>query len=253
MAIRTELVEVEEIFSKIEIDILNIGNEAFSFDNKIKSINSSNTKAIQRLQDCILHFRNARNKLRSFLKVNENKYIDPNLLNKMDEDIGRLDEDIDKKEKAILEKVDTLDFYEKSEKRNIKLNPLKNRLSESMESLVIAAISLSAKKWNSYDENNGIKIFDEEGKEKEKAKKDIHLYKFFLFQEMQPAAQSVGGFTRQEMKSFPKNITLHNPNPIHNMDESEQKQESEKKDKLEKDKEIESFLFEEEEKTHELF
>jgi len=244
MAIRLELVESENIFDKIGIDIFDIENEVFRFDNKINSIDSTSEAGVI-LQECILHFRNAKNKLRNFLKVSENKYIDPDLLNKMDEDIGRLDNNIDLKEKAVIEKKDYI-----GERTNIKINPLKNILIEAMESLVINAMFVSAKRWESYSEENGIKIKEVKGEKEFVIRKDKYLYQFFLFQEMQPASQSVGAITRQELKSFPKNVTLHNPSP-----KSESDKKSEEEDGEESDEGTEELLFDEddEEEKDEFF
>lgn len=221
MAIRTEIIRIEEDFEDLKIAILDIENEIFAFDSKIKTIELSNNEAIPRLQDCILHYRNVRNKLRGFLKPEDNKYIDSDTLNKMDEDIGRLDDDINKKEKQIIDKLSLLDFQKKSESRNIKINPLKNLLIEAMEIQIINSLVKSTEKWRNYKEKE-IEVIEEGETKKVKILKDIHLFNYYLFQEMYIASQSIGGFTRQEIKSFPKNITLYNKNPTeHKKDTNE--------------------------------
>jgi len=212
MAIRTDLVQIEGIYQMLFIDIQEIENNVFSFDNKIKTITNSNGHSIPRLQDCIRHFRNAKNMVRGFLKPRDNKYIDDNFINKMDEDIGRIDENVNKLERDLLEKLDTLHFTHRSEVRNVKMGILRNFLIEAMEFLVIKPLVIASNRWSGYPEITHTDI-KEEGKEINNPPKDIYLFNLFLFQEVFHASQSVGGFTRQEIKSFPRNIRIYNPNP----------------------------------------
>lgn len=205
MAINSDLITIEDA---CPIEISKIIIETSSFDNKIK-IEKDISRTLIKLQECLLHFRKAKNMIRSFFKPEINKYIEVDTLNILDENLGRVDQNLEQAQKQSMEKYNSELLWPGHEKENIKMNPFKNLLIEAMESIVINPIISSTKKYIFSDEEtltNGQQI-----------EKDEYLYVYYLFQEVYPASQSVGALTRQEFKTFPKNFTIANNNPIGNL------------------------------------
>lgn len=206
MAIRSDLVVIEDL---CPLDINNIIIEASSFDNKIKMERKDIARTLIRLQECLLHFRKAKNIVRGLFKPEINKYIDIDTLNILDENLGRVDQNLEQAQKQAMEKYNSEIFLYGQEIVNIKMNPFKNLLIEAMESIVISPIINSSRK---YTFSKGEELPNEEI-----TPKDEYLYVYYLFQEVYPASQSVGALTRQEFRTFPKNFTIANNNPISNL------------------------------------
>lgn len=231
MAMRTDIIQIEKIAKQVPLDIWDIEMEIFGYDNKIKKVDSFDIKSIKLLQECILHFRKAKSILRSFLKPEDNSYIKHDLVSELDENIGRIDENITKLEKELIEKADTMSYLDKKHAGNIKTIRLRNMLEEAMELLVIRSLITSLKSWVNYEEKKeDVDEFVEENfitekkgtkteikkevktkPKKIKVPKDKDKFNYLLLQEMYPSAQSVGGFTRQEIKSFPKKMFFNPP------------------------------------------
>lgn len=209
MVIIPSVVEIENI---CPVDIFDIESEIFGFDNKIKSLhNHSLKRKVLLLQECVLHYRKAKNILKNLIKPENNKYIDTQLYNMMDENLGRVDLAIDELQNVI----NSLDL--KDRKFDVKLKQFEILLIETMESIAIQPLIISSQKYKEPQNYNN--------PHNKQIKKDIFLFTYYLFQEMYPASQSVGGITRQKIQSFPKNIKLFNPNPSSTFYKKEDKEE----------------------------
>ena len=254
MVFKQELIQIEKICPQ---DIWDIEVEIAHFKNKINTSNLLIYESLNRLQDCVLHYRKAKNMLRNFIKPENNKYIDENKIREMDENLNRIDLNLDKLENETIQKIGSIEQLEKKPILDIRIKRLQNLLEEAMDSLIINSLINSALRFKDIQDTKAIKKEiiekkikkgDKEFVEKEERlkeidiSKDIFLYNLFLFQEIYPSSFSVGGFVRQEIKSFPKNIVLHNPNP--NQFSTKESENQESKDK--KEEEIESILKEEE-------
>ncbi len=235
MVISTELVQIEniEINSKQKIRdlIFEIEIEIGKFYNKINTKKLDPGEVILRFQECVLHYRKAKNILRNFLKPEENPYISVYYLGILDENLGRVDKTLDDLQDKIITNIGVKEKLERSISVDSKIERLRNMLEESMDSIVVKPLINSANKYNLSDGEIGFEVEQEEeeklegtGKKKKRIiivkekiiqktaiEKDLNLFNYYLFKEVYHSSQSVGSFTRQEFKSFPKNIKLINP------------------------------------------
>lgn len=205
MAIRQDLIGIEDY---CPVEIYKIASNGYRFDNLVNIPNNHYQieKLIKRLSDALLLFRLCKADLRNLFKPEINKYIDSDTLNILDENLGRVDQELQKSQKELISLYNDIDFMKKKVHRvNIKLNPFRNLLVESMETIIVNPIINSTRK---YMFSKGEKL--ESG---DLVEKDEYLFIYYLFQEVFPASQSVGGLTRQEFKTFPKNFTIQNQQP----------------------------------------
>ncbi len=222
MALKPEIINLEK---DAPINIWELEEQIISFDNKIMAKNRHSAITARKLQDCILHFRTARNIMRSYIDpMTNDKIINEQDLKLMDDNIGRIDKNLDALSKEAVTKLGNTEFLKVDEVLNIKIQSFRIFLIEAMETIVERALIKAVNNFKQLDDDK-------------KNEKNFYL---LIYREMFLASQSVGGSTRQEMASFPRGLAPHrgsssNKNTTPSSEDSE--------DEEEEPEEVEETLF----------